>query len=98
MIGSSKELIQINLDSTSTTFSIDHFFTFPFWPLTLITEYGDNLLSGIVEGKSHHELSTVAALVDSSDNECLIFETIVTCKCGLHPGSPIQTSTDGIAG
>ena len=22
----------------------------------------------------------------------------VTCKCGLHPGSPIQTSTDGIAG
>jgi hypothetical protein len=31
---------------------------------------------GIVEGKSHHELSTVAALVDSSDNECLIFETV----------------------
>jgi len=22
----------------------------------------------------------------------------VMCKCGLHPGSPIQTSTDGIAG
>ena len=21
----------------------------------------------------------------------------VKCKCGLHPGSPIQTSTDGIA-
>ena|SRR5882762_5477717 len=23
---------------------------------------------------------------------------VVMCKCGLHPGSPIQTSTDGIAG
>src|ERR1700683_3569101 len=23
---------------------------------------------------------------------------IVTCKCGLHLGSPIQTSTNGIAG
>src|SRR5882724_9877 len=35
---------------------------------------------GIVEGKSHHELSTVAALVDSSDNKCLIFETETTTR------------------
>ena len=46
MISASKELIRINLNSTGITCSISHFFTFPFWPLALIMEYGDNLLSG----------------------------------------------------
>jgi hypothetical protein len=31
---------------------------------------------GMAEGKSHHELRTVAARVDSSDKECLIFDTV----------------------
>jgi hypothetical protein len=35
--------------------------------------------------------------VTKGSTECL-FRHGVTRKCDLHPGSPIQTSTDGIAG
>jgi hypothetical protein len=33
-------------------------------------------LPGIADGNSHQELSTVAALMDSSDKECHIFEPV----------------------
>jgi hypothetical protein len=40
------------------------------------------------------------AIARVSTVDCMshMYSTIVMCKCGLHPGSPIQTSTNGIAG
>ena len=51
-------------------------FPFPFGLLLLSQKTEITCSQEIAEGKSHQELSTVTALVDSSDNECLIFEAV----------------------